>query len=195
MQDPPLIVVWPYALGFWCAAVWLYWLHFRLFHKAGRSDGVQDAGTLRLIVIVGRIAEVVAVVLAFVLPAAGMANQVESYFVGVALIFGGAGLRLHCMRMLGARFTPYVVVTSDQTVVETGAYRWVRHPSYTAGMIIMLGLGLALGNWASIVVLLTSAVALYIHRVGVEERTLLAVLGDAYASYMRRTKRFIPFVV
>jgi protein-S-isoprenylcysteine O-methyltransferase Ste14 len=29
----------------------------------------------------------------------------------------------------------------------------------------------------------------------VEERALVAALGDRYLDYMRRTKRFIPFVV
>jgi protein-S-isoprenylcysteine O-methyltransferase Ste14 len=35
----------------------------------------------------------------------------------------------------------------------------------------------------------------YGYRVSVEERALVAVLGDRYRAYMRRTKRFVPFVV
>lgn len=118
-----------------------------------------------------------------------------AFLAGVALMIAGAALRRHCMGMLGARFTPCVVVSSDQTVVEKGAYRWVRHPSYTAGVMIALGYGLALGSWISVLLLVTSAVLLYMRRVYVEERTMVLVLGDAYTSYMRRTTRFIPFLV
>ena len=59
----------------------------------------------------------------------------------------------------------------------------------------MTGIGLALGNWVSLLVLVLSTMTLYTYRVIVEERALIAVLGEAYRGYMRRTKRFIPFVV
>ena len=87
------------------------------------------------------------------------------------------------------------MVTPDQRVVEQGMYRWVRHPSYTGGMMMMAGVGLAWGNWMSLLVLIISTLLLYSHRVTVEERALVAVLGDDYRGYMERTKRFIPFIV
>jgi protein-S-isoprenylcysteine O-methyltransferase Ste14 len=88
-----------------------------------------------------------------------------------------------------------VRVTPDQTLIERGAYRWVRHPSYTAGLLIMTGSGLALGNWVSLLVLVFVTPSIYAYRVVVEERALTAVMGEEYRQYMRRTKRFIPFVV
>jgi protein-S-isoprenylcysteine O-methyltransferase Ste14 len=96
--------------------------------------------------------------------------------------------------MLGRSFTGAVIVRTDQTVVQRGAYRYVRHPSYTAGMIMFLGIGLAIGNWISIAVLIAAVVIVYGYRVAVEERALVAVIGDPYRTYMTRTKRFVPFV-
>ena len=39
------------------------------------------------------------------------------------------------------------------------------------------------------------SVAGYVYRVRVEERALMATLGDTYRDYTKATKRFIPFVI
>jgi protein-S-isoprenylcysteine O-methyltransferase Ste14 len=60
---------------------------------------------------------------------------------------------------------------------------------------MILGIGSALGNWAGLLVLVAAVTIAYGYRVSVEERALVAVLGDRYRAYMRRTTRFVPFVV
>jgi protein-S-isoprenylcysteine O-methyltransferase Ste14 len=79
-------------------------------------------------------------------------------------------------------------------VIEIGAYRWVRHPSYTGGILMYLGTGIALTNWLSAIMMSVAGAVGYVYRVHVEERALEANLGGRYQEYMRRTKRFIPFV-
>jgi protein-S-isoprenylcysteine O-methyltransferase Ste14 len=191
----PLVLVWPYALGFWLAYAWVFWPQLHMLRQARDLPGEQDAGSLRMILIGGRLSEVAAIIIAITLPAAGVSAPVAFYGLGVTTLVCGGLLRRHCIRMLGPRFTSAVVVTSGQAVIERGAYRWVRHPSYTAGLLITTGIGLALGNWGSLLVLVSVTLLLYAYRVVVEERALTAVLGEEYRGYMRRTKRFIPFVV
>jgi protein-S-isoprenylcysteine O-methyltransferase Ste14 len=96
--------------------------------------------------------------------------------------------------MLGSSFTGAVIVRSDQGVVERGAYRYVRHPSYTAGMALFAGIGIALGNWVSLAVLVGMVAIVYAYRVRIEERALATVIGQPYLEYMTRTKRFVPFL-
>ena len=96
--------------------------------------------------------------------------------------------------MLGDSFTGAVRVQAGQAVIERGAYRYVRHPSYTAGMLMYVGLGLALSNWLSLLVLVLATAIVYGYRVSVEERALVATLGERYVAYVRRTRRFVPFV-
>ena len=95
---------------------------------------------------------------------------------------------------LGRYFTFDVAVRSTQSVVQSGPYRIVRHPSYTAILIMLLGVGLALANWASLVVMLASGLIGLLYRVRVEEGALVEALGQSYVDYMRYTKRFIPFI-
>ena len=57
-----------------------------------------------------------------------------------------------------------------------------------------VGLGLALGSWASAILLGLASFAVYRYRIAVEERTLLAVLGQPYQEFMRTRRRLIPFI-
>jgi len=117
-----------------------------------------------------------------------------AFIIGLALLIAGSVLRRHCWRMLGASFTGDVQARADQRIVTSGAYSLLRHPSYTAGTLMNMGLGLALGSWASALLLLASSVAVYSYRMHVEEGALVAALGEPYREFMRTRKRLIPFV-
>ena len=57
-----------------------------------------------------------------------------------------------------------------------------------------IGIGLALGSWASTALLALAAFAVYSYRIAVEERTLLNVIGAPYQEFMRTRRRLIPFL-
>ena len=113
---------------------------------------------------------------------------------GAALVIAGSLLRRHCFRQLGSSFTGDVRAEAGQKIVSSGAYRWLRHPSYAAGIVMNLGIGLALGNWASFALLAVSTFAIYLYRIAVEERALLGAIGEPYGEFMRTRKRLIPFI-
>ena len=77
---------------------------------------------------------------------------------GIVVVALGAVLRWWAIFTLGRYFTFNVAVRATQPVVQSGPYRFMRHPSYTAILIMLLGVGLALTNWASLVVLLAGGV-------------------------------------
>jgi protein-S-isoprenylcysteine O-methyltransferase Ste14 len=193
---PPLVVFsWPYGLFFLAVMFWAFAPEFRIISRQTEpSTSPQDAGSKRLIAIGQGLAMCAAFWIAASVPWAGLPHRFWLFWAGLATIVGGSLLRRHCWRMLGASFTGAVIVRPDQAVVDRGAYHYVRHPSYTAGAILFLGIGLALANWIGLVVLMGAVSAVYGYRVGVEERALLATIGDPYRRYMSRTKRFVPFV-
>jgi protein-S-isoprenylcysteine O-methyltransferase Ste14 len=192
---PLLIATWPYALVFWAVFVLAFAPEFRVVSGRGAPPaGAQDSGSKRLIVVGQGAATMAAFTIARKVPSATLAHQVWLFWAGIAAIIGGGLLRGHCRRILGASFTGAVIVRPDQAVVERGAYRYVRHPSYTAGTLLFLGIGLALANWISLAVLMIIVVGVYGHRVMVEERALEATIGAPYRLYMRRTTRFLPFL-
>ena len=192
---PLLIVTWPYGLLFWAVFVWAFAPEFRIVsRRAEPSATAQDAGSKRLIMVGQGVGMAAAFTIAQRVPSATLPHRVWLLWAGVAAMVGGSLLRRHCWRMLGASFTGAVIVRIDQVVVERGAYRYVRHPSYTAGALLFFGIGLALANGISLLLLMVTVVSVYGYRVIVEERALETTIGDPYRSYIRRTKRFVPFM-
>jgi protein-S-isoprenylcysteine O-methyltransferase len=114
--------------------------------------------------------------------------------VGVVLILAGLALRWWAILTLRHAFTVDVAVASGQSVIESGPYAFVRHPSYTGILLSFAGLGLLLRHWTSVVALLVPITWALLYRIGIEERALVAGLGEAYADFMRRRKRLVPFV-
>jgi protein-S-isoprenylcysteine O-methyltransferase Ste14 len=192
---PLVLSSWPYGLVFLAVLFWAFAPEFRIVSRRTEpSTSSQDAGSKGLIMAGQGLAVFAALSIAASVPSAGLPHRFSLYCAGLAAIIGGSLLRRHCWRMLGASFTGAVIVRPDQVVVDRGAYHYVRHPSYTAGAILFLGIGLALANWIGLVVLMGAISVVYGYRVAVEERALLATMGDSYRRYMSRTKRFVPFL-
>ena len=193
---PPLVVLsWPYGLLFLAVLFWAFAPEFRIVSRQTEpSTSPQDAGSKRLIAAGQGLAALAAFSIAASVPSGSLPHPFSLFWVGLVAIIGGSLLRRHCWRMLGTSFTGAVIVRPDQVVVDRGAYQYVRHPSYTAGAILFLGIGLALANWIGLVVLMGAVSVAYSYRVRVEERALLATIGDSYRRYMSRTKRFVPFL-
>lgn len=185
----------PGALVFWAVYFLVFTPEFLLIRRSRRTPaGAQDAGTLRLILL-GQQAALLAAAGASFLPWGLIPRPELALIVGTCVLAAGGLLRRVCFRALGRHFTGAVVVSPDQPVVDRGPYRWVRHPGYTGGFVMFLGIGVALGSWLSVGILATVPVLIYLRRVRVEEAALLATIGEPYRAYMARTKRFVPFVV
>ena len=116
------------------------------------------------------------------------------FVIGLAIVMLGVALRQWAVLSLGKFFTVQVRVRSDQTVVDTGPYRWVRHPSYTAIIVSFVGIGVALENWLSLAVLVVVPTIGLVVRIRVEERALLEALGEPYRQFSTSRARLIPKV-
>jgi protein-S-isoprenylcysteine O-methyltransferase Ste14 len=195
----PLPFVWPYALVFWAVYIWAFlpeWKVVQGGREGAKDANSKDSGSLKVILGGMWIALIIAYLLAFVKAWAFPQRwQLPLFIVGVLLIVLGSLLRRYCWRTLGEYFTGDVKARPDQPVITSGPYRWVRHPSYTAGMLMFIGIGLALGSWLSFALLTIATIATYSYRVAVEERVLLETIGEPYGSYMKERKRFIPYIV
>ena len=84
-------------------------------------------------------------------------------------------------------------VEEDQRLIDTGPYRYVRHPMYTASIILFITLPLVLASWISFVIFLFYPL-LMVYRISGEERFLRAQLAG-YEEYCKRVQyRLIPFI-
>jgi protein-S-isoprenylcysteine O-methyltransferase Ste14 len=117
------------------------------------------------------------------------------FWLGILLFYLGIALRLYAINTLGDFFTTKVATSTNQRVIETGPYHLIRHPSYTGFLLTLLGYSLCLTNWVSSLVIVGCALLGFSYRIRVEERVLIAQLGQPYLEYMQHTKRLIPFVL
>ncbi len=91
-------------------------------------------------------------------------------------------------------FTSGIIeVAEDQRVISTGPYAIVRHPMYAGGLIMLLGIPLALGSWWGMLINILMIAAL-IWRLLDEERFLTERL-PGYREYLRAVKyRLVPWL-
>ncbi|MGI0156337.1 MAG: methyltransferase family protein [Thermoplasmata archaeon] len=112
---------------------------------------------------------------------------------GVVLAVLGGWLFSRSARELGKQMTPAIQIRQDHQLVQTGPYRFIRHPVYTAIMVIGLGQTLLfLSPAAAVLTALLAVLALY--RARLEEALLASPegFGATYATYISRTGRFFP---
>jgi protein-S-isoprenylcysteine O-methyltransferase Ste14 len=114
-------------------------------------------------------------------------------YLGLAFFAVGGVLRVGAMFALGRRFSGLVAIQEGHTLLTTGLYRWVRHPSYLGALLGTAGWVLAFRSGIDLLVALLMA-PLIVARMDAEEALLLSEFGEEYAAYRRRTWRLLPFV-
>jgi protein-S-isoprenylcysteine O-methyltransferase Ste14 len=178
------------------SAAWLgleAWLWIR-DRVRGVGSTARDAGTRGLVFLVSAGAALVALLVSAALshhPAWQFGSGTLN-LVGLLVMWAGLALRIWSVRVLGASFRTTVEVDEGQHVVNSGPYRWMRHPSYTGVLVLMAGLALIDGTWPALVILLVVPTAVLIRRILVEEEVMTEVLGRSYTDYAAVTKRLVP---
>jgi protein-S-isoprenylcysteine O-methyltransferase Ste14 len=186
-----------YAIIFW--STYALWVVLEtagtIIKRSSDRSKARDRGSFRLLMLLMWLGLALGFTLSFALPqAAIMWKRPSVFFLGITLMLAGLAFRFYAMWVLGRFFTYDVAVQAGQTIVEAGPYRHIRHPSYTGALITLVGLGLALGNWAALLTILACMGIAYAYRITVEEAALVAALGEPYKQYMRRTQRLVPFL-
>jgi protein-S-isoprenylcysteine O-methyltransferase Ste14 len=185
------------ALVFWGAcASWIVpeLVAWRVKRSPAVSN-VRDQGSLNLIAVLWLIGIAMDFSLSLLLPQAAIIwKRTLLFFVGVCLMLLGIALRWYSAMILGKYFTFDVAIQTGQILIDTGPYRYVRHPSYTGALLTLFGFGLALGNWVGIAANLCCMSFAYAYRIPVEEAALTSAMGEAYKQYMSRTWRLVPFL-
>lgn|SRR5512143_3525348 len=139
------------------------------------------------------------VVIAAVIAAAGLLGpawsgppRVAGVLAGLALIGAGGLLAARGIVDLGRNLTPFPMPREGTRLVDSGAYRLVRHPLYGGLIAGAFGWGLLTASSASIVgaVILAAFFDLKARR----EEAWLVERVDGYAVYRARTRRLLPWV-
>jgi protein-S-isoprenylcysteine O-methyltransferase Ste14 len=116
------------------------------------------------------------------------------FVIGSVLVLIGLIIRVTSILTLKQQFTYRVTRIENHKLVETGLYKYIRHPGYLGQLIIFLGISTCLSNWLSVLLMIIPVLLGYLNRIKVEEKFMVEQLGQNYQDYKKRTKKLIPAI-
>ena len=164
-----------------------------LIRRSRSADQSRDRFSLRILWLVICIAVTASVYAANLFRFARLPDG-NLALIGLLVFAAGILLRWYSIIHLGRFFTVDVAISPEHRVIDSGPYRFVRHPSYTGALLAFVGVGLSMRNWISLLVLLLPVTAAFLWRIRIEEQALIDGLGEDYRRYAARIKRLIPGV-
>ena len=93
---------------------------------------------------------------------------------------------------LGTNVSETVLTKQDHRLVTVGPYRWMRHPLYTVGITLFVGIGLMAANWFILLWAVIALVAMRLVVIPREEAHLEAAFGEEYRRYRSATGSLLP---
>ena len=190
MGHVPTVLRWLLALT---AVGWVSLELRQAFHNRPEAR-LADRGSRPVIGVAVLAGGLLGLYVARTLPELAVGDRLVAAWLALVLLWAAVALRRWSVVTLGRYFTFTVQTSTDQPVVTTGPYRFVRHPSYSALLIAAVAGGLLIGNWLSLAVLVAATWGGLAYRITVEERALRRDIGSAYREYAAGRKRLVPFL-
>jgi protein-S-isoprenylcysteine O-methyltransferase Ste14 len=111
---------------------------------------------------------------------------------GFLLLVSGACFRLRAIASLGIYYSHVVRKIEGHKIIDTGPYRYLRHPAYAGMIAAHLGITVFYFNYITCAIFVLLLIPSIIVRILVEEKTLMTIKG--YEDFSKNRKRIIPFV-
>ena len=116
-------------------------------------------------------------------------------WAGIGIALAGFGLLQWSQVTLGNSWSDTPRMMKEQTLITSGPYQFIRHPIYTAFILILGSTLLISSNWLIGLCWLTMTVVEVVSRIGFEESLMIEFFGEQYREYMKRTGRLFPKVL
>jgi protein-S-isoprenylcysteine O-methyltransferase Ste14 len=102
-------------------------------------------------------------------------------------------LRRGAIRALGKFWSLHVEIREQHQFINSGPFRWMRHPTYLSMVLELLAGALMLNAFLTLTIVLILFVPILCIRIRIEENALLEKFGDLYRSYQSRTPAIFPY--
>ena len=113
--------------------------------------------------------------------------------VGIAVV--GFALLQWAQVTLANSWSDTPRMMKEQTLITSGPYRTIRHPIYTAFILILGSTLLISSNWLIGLCWAGMTTLEVVSRIGFEESLMQEYFGDQYREYMKKTGRLLPKVI
>jgi protein-S-isoprenylcysteine O-methyltransferase Ste14 len=123
---------------------------------------------------------------------ASLSLPVWQRWIGVGIALLGFAFLQWSQNTLGKNWSDTPRMLKEQSLVTSGPYRFIRHPIYTAFLLILGSTLLISANWLIGFAWIGMTVLEVVSRIGFEENLMLEYFGEQYREYMERTGRLLP---
>lgn len=114
------------------------------------------------------------------------------FWLGVGIFVLGAFIIVVAVMQLNVNLSPFPSPLPGAKLIETGVYKFVRHPIYTGLILAFFGYAFISDSGYKLVVAALLFLLFYF-KTFYEEKQLLEKFPD-YSEYKKRTGRFFPWV-
>ena len=101
-------------------------------------------------------------------------------------------IRRKAIAALGKFWSLHVEIRDNHEFVQSGPFRWVRHPAYFSMILELLALALICNAFFTLLLIPLCFVPVLITRIRLEETALIEKFGAAYRDYTRTTPAIFP---
>ena len=112
---------------------------------------------------------------------------------GLILNVAGVVLAIWSRRCLGRYWSGKITIKVDHQLIRSGPYRVIRHPIYTAMLILYLGTAVVSGELHALMGWALAIIA-YLRKIKLEEANLIKAFGEEYRNYCSESRALLPGV-
>jgi protein-S-isoprenylcysteine O-methyltransferase Ste14 len=116
-----------------------------------------------------------------------------AFAAGVVCAVASFRLRWAAIAALGKFWSLHVEIRENHEFVQSGPFRFVRHPTYFSMILETAAFGLLCSAWWMLAVIPLVFIPVLVMRLRLEEPALVEKFGDAYRAYQRRVPMLIPY--
>jgi len=116
-----------------------------------------------------------------------------TFLAGWSFALASFAIRRRAIAALGQFWSLHVEIRKEHQLVQTGPFRWVRHPTYSSMILELLAVGMILNAAFSLAIVWLVFVPILVWRIRLEEAALVEKFGEGYRNYQRRTPALLPY--
>ncbi len=120
--------------------------------------------------------------------------DIKIFIIGTVIFSIGVFIRVWAVKTLGRFFTFEIGIRKNHTFITDGPYKFIRHPSYTGYLLILLGIAISLNSILFFLLTFVGSTVFLLLRIYDEEKMLTNHFGKDYKTYKSKTKRLIPYI-
>lgn len=117
----------------------------------------------------------------------------KTFLLGWICALSSLAIRRWAIHTLGSFWSLHVEIRATHPFIQSGPFRWVRHPTYLSMILELVGCGLILNARYAFILSFAVFVPALGLRLKMEEAALVAKFGEAYRTYQRRTPLLFPY--